>query len=104
MSPADLLEHTHVYSMFSFRNGQKESGIIVNKYNLAENTVEYFFISHADMNTYKKAFEKYDTATCNTLLHKINADDILRIDAVSVGDYISLMAQPVADENINAAY
>src|SRR5438034_4205071 len=103
MSPKELLDHTHVYSMFSFRNGKKESGIIVNKYNLSENTVEYYFIAHADMNTYKKAFEKYDTATCNALLHKINSDDIIRIDSVSLSDYMSLISQPPITENINAS-
>jgi hypothetical protein len=103
MSPTELLEHTHVYSMFSFRNGTKEPGIIVNKYNLTENTVEYFFINHTDMNSYKKAFEKYDTTTCNTLLHKVNPDDILRIDAVSLSDYISLITQPTA-ENLPVNY
>src|SRR5437763_1703068 len=91
MSPTELLDHTHVYSMFSFRNGKKEPGIVVNKYNLTEGTVEYFFVAHKDLNEYKKAFEKYDTATCNRLATKIHPDEVMRIESVSISDYKKLM-------------
>src|SRR4051794_35141334 len=91
MSPTALIDHTHVYSMFSFRNGKKEPGIIVSKYNLAESAVEYYFIAHSDMHEYKKAFERYDTETCNRLAIKIDADDVLRIESVSLTDYMNLM-------------
>jgi hypothetical protein len=103
MSPTDLIEHTHVYSMFSFRNGKKEPGLIVNKYNLAENKVEYYFIHHKDMNEYKQAFEKYDTATCNRLATKISSDDVVRIESVSLTDYMKLM-QVAEAEVRNANY
>jgi hypothetical protein len=103
MSPTDLIEHTHVYSMFSFRNGKKEPGLIVNKYNLAESRVEYYFIHHKDMNEYKHAFEKYDTATCNRLATKISSDDVVRIEAVSLADYMKLMEIAEA-ELTNAVY
>jgi hypothetical protein len=91
MSPTELIEHTHVYSMFCFRNGRKEPGIIVNRYNLTEGNVEYFFISHSDMHEYKKAFEKYDTETCKRLSVKIHAEEIVRIESVSLSDYMKLM-------------
>jgi hypothetical protein len=91
MSPTELIEHTHVYSMFSFRDGKREPGLIVNKYNLHESKVEYYFIPHKDMNEYKKAFERYDTQTCNKLATKISADDVVRIESVSLSDYMKLM-------------
>jgi hypothetical protein len=91
MSPIELIEHTHVYSMFSFRNGKREPGIVINKYNLAESKVEYYFVAHKDLNEYKKAFERYDTKTCNRLATKIHPDEVMRIESVSISDYMKLM-------------
>jgi len=92
MSPVELIEHTHVYSMFSFRNGRREPGIVINKYNLAESKVEYYFVAHKDLNEYKKAFERYDTETCSRLATKIHAEEVMRIEAVSISEYKKLMA------------
>jgi hypothetical protein len=103
MSPTELIDHTHVYSMFSFRNGKKEPGIIVNKYNLERGSVEYFFIAHSDMHEYKKAFDRYDTETCNKLAHKIHPDEIMRIESVSLTDYMQLM-QIAQTEVRNASF
>ena len=87
MSSEDLQSYIHVYCMFSFSDGRKEAGILINKYNIAELQVEYFFISHDDMNDYKHAFDNFDMTTCYQLSKKINTNDILNIHPVSLKDY-----------------
>lgn len=87
----EIQDYVHVYSMFSFRNGNRIPGIIVNKYNPATSQVEYYFIAHEDMQAYKNAFEKYDRKTCVNLSKRINTEDIQNIQPVSLSDYKIIM-------------
>ena len=91
MSAIEIQDYIHVYSMFSFRNGSHIPGIVVNKYNVSTTQVEYYFIAHADMQTYKTAFEIYDRETCVRLSKKLDLDEILRIRPVSLADYKIIM-------------
>jgi len=77
--------------MFSFRNGTKVPGIILNKYNLATMQIEYYFISQENMQLYKSAFEKYDPETCNRLCIPVQVEDIQSIRPVSLADYKIIM-------------
>ena len=87
MSTIEVQDFIHVYSMFSFRDGRKQPGIIVNKYNVSAACVEYFFINQSDMGAYRQAFEGYDREACARLSHRISVDDILNIRPVSLADY-----------------
>ena len=48
MTTIEIQDFIHVYSMFSFRDGRKEPGIVINKYNLEKAEVEFFFIPHPE--------------------------------------------------------
>ncbi|REJ82830.1 MAG: hypothetical protein DWQ44_01565 [Bacteroidetes bacterium] len=87
MSAIELQDHIHVYSMFSFKSGRKEAGIIFNKYNIHLSEIEYFFIPHFNMQAYKSAFERYDRHACIELSEKIDIQDIISIRPVSLADY-----------------
>ena len=91
MTSIELQDFLHIYSMFSFRDGSKVPGILVNKYNVTTTQVEYYFIAHADMHAYKTAFERYDSETCNLLSRQINIDDLQNIRPVSLADYKIIM-------------
>ena len=91
MTAIEIQDYLHLYSMFSFRDGRHVPGIVVNKYNLSSTQVEYYFIAHADMQSYKSAFENYDKETCIRLSIKLNVEDVLRIRPVSLADYKIIM-------------
>lgn len=91
MSTIEVQDYIHVYSMFSFRDGRKEPGIIVNKYNVVESRIEYFFISHSNMGAYRQAFDAYDRDTCKQLSVSVELNDILNIRPVSLADYKATM-------------
>src|SRR4051794_39757191 len=98
MTTIELQDYIHVYSMFSFRDGRKEAGIVVNKYNIQTTEVEYYFIPQLHMQTYKHAFETYDKEKCNRLAVKTKPDDILSVRPVSLEDYKMLM-QLIGERN-----
>ena len=87
MNTIEVQDFIHVYSMFSFRDGRKLPGIIVNKYNVADARVEYFFINQTDMSAYRAAFDNYDRETCARLSQMVKVEDILNIRPVSLADY-----------------
>lgn len=91
MTTKDLQDYIHVYSMFSFRDGRKESGICINKYNISLAQVEYYFIPQINMQSYKEAFDKYDKETCQNLCSLLRAEDLLSIRPVSLSDYKVIM-------------
>jgi hypothetical protein len=91
MTSMEIQDYVHVYSMFCFRNGNNIPGIVVNKYNLVNSRVEYYFIAHEDMQAYKTAFEKYDRKTCSHLCKRLNIEDIQSIRPVSLADYKMIM-------------
>ncbi len=91
MTTLEIQDYIHVYSMFSFKDGRKESGIVINKYNLEKAEVEYFFISQVDMNSYKNAFDRYDKETCKRLAQLITLDELTSIRPVSLADYKIIM-------------
>ena len=87
MTSREIQDFIHLYSMVSFRDGRKEAGILINRYNATAASVEYFFVEHADMQAYKTAFENYDRETCKRLGQKVDLDDIVNIRPVSLADY-----------------
>ena len=91
MSASELLDFFHVYSMFSFRNGRREPGILINKYNPVTTSIEYLFVAQVYMQAYKKAFDQYDKETCARLSEKIEAEEVLSIRPVSLSDYKIIM-------------
>ena len=91
MTAIEIQDYIHVYSMFTFRDGSHVPGIVINKYNVATTQVEYYFIEHADIQSYKTAFEKYDRQTCVNLSRKLDIKDVIRIRPVSLSDYKIIM-------------
>lgn len=103
MNTIEVQDYIHVYSMFSFRDGRKLPGIIVNKYNVAKARVEYFFIHQSDMGAYRHAFESYDRDSCARLSHSINVEDIVNIRPVSLADYkMTMQLLTERSQQINA--
>lgn len=104
MTPFEIQDYIHVYSMFSFRDGRKLPGIIVNKYNVAKARVEFFFINQSDMGAYRQAFDNYDRESCMRLSHQVNLDDVLNIRPVSLADYkMTMQLLSERSQQINAA-
>ena len=104
MNTIEVQDFIHVYSMFSFRDGRKLPGIIVNKYNVAEARVEYFFINQSDMASYRQAFDNYDRESCMRLSQKVKVDDIMSIRPVSLADYkMTMQLLTERSQQINAA-
>lgn len=91
MTSIELQDFIHVYSMFSFRDGRKEPGILINKYNIESGMVDFYFIPQFNMQAYKNAFERYDKDTCYRLSIPVRHDDILNIRPVSLVDYKIIM-------------
>jgi hypothetical protein len=91
MTTSALQEHLHVYSMFSFRDGQKEAGICINKYNLTTSCIEFYFVGHHNLQAYKTAFEKHDREACRMLSKQINPENVLNVNPVSLVDYKIIM-------------
>src|SRR5690348_15374271 len=79
MTATEIQDFIHVYSMFSFKDGRKEPGIVINKYNLEKAEVEYFFIPQDNMNAYKNAFDRYDKESCRRLSQHIEVANILNV-------------------------
>jgi hypothetical protein len=77
--------------MFSFRDGRKEPGICINKYNIVSAQIEYYFIPQYNMQEYKTAFERHDKEKCKILSSLMHAEDILNIRPVSLSDYKMIM-------------
>lgn len=91
MTTIEIQDYLHLYSMLSFRDGKSAPGIVVNKYNVSTLQVEYYFIAHVDMQSYKSAFENYDRETCIRLSIKLNVEEVVRIRPVSLADYKIIM-------------
>jgi hypothetical protein len=91
MTNRELQDYIHVYSMFSFRDGRKEPGICINKYNVVSAQIDYYFISQNNLQAYKTAFDRFERDTCNKLSELINPDDLLAIRPVSLEDYKMVM-------------
>lgn len=91
MTSIELQDHLHVYSMFSFTNGKKEPGILINKYDLESSSVMHYFIPQVNMQAYKNAFEKYDKEACKRLSIAVKPEEILNIRSVSLEDYRIIM-------------
>ena len=91
MTTFEIQDFIHVYSMFSFKDGKKEPGIVINKYNLEKAGVEYFFIPQVHMNAYKNAFDRYDKETCKKIAQPLELDDVINIRPVSLADYKVIM-------------
>ncbi len=91
MSALEIQDFLHLYSMFSFNDGRKEPGILINKYNTTKGEIEYFFVPQLHMQAYKNAFEKYDRETCNTLTEPVNPEQVVSIRPVSLSDYKIIM-------------
>lgn len=91
MSALEIQEYLHLYSMFSFKDGRKEAGILINKYNIIKGEIEYLFVPQLNMQAYKSAFENYDRDTYSSLVEIIDADQLLSISPVTLSDYKIIM-------------
>lgn len=91
MAPLEIQDYLHIYSMFSFKDGRKEPGLLINKYNIIKAEIEYFFIPQVHMQSYKNAFEKYDRETCNRVAELVNIEHLVSIRPVSLSDYKIIM-------------
>ena len=104
MTTFEIQDYIHVYSMFSFRDGRKLPGIIVNKYNVAKARVEFYFINQSDMGAYRQAFDSYDRESCSRLSQLVSLDDIISIRPVSLADYkMTMQLLTERSQQINAA-
>lgn len=91
MSTLEIQDYLHIYSMFSFADGRKEPGLLINKYNIIKGEIEYLFIPQINMQAYKIAFEKYDRDKCSELVESVDVSQLLNIRAVSLSDYKIIM-------------
>ena len=91
MTSQEIQDYIHVYSIFSFKDGRREPGICVNKYNIVEAKIEYFFIYQDNMQSYKNAFERYEKEICKSLSVIINPEELNSIRPVSLTDYKMIM-------------
>ena|SRR5205085_374810 len=87
MTIHEIQDFVHVYSMFSFKDGRKEPGICVNKYNIMAGEIEYYFVPQLNMHAYKTAFERYDKQMCKSLCYPLKPEELLSIRPVSLSDY-----------------
>lgn len=98
MTAIELQDFLHVYSMVSFRNGRKEPGLLINKYDGVLQQVCFYFIPQAEMQIYKAAFDRYDREVCNRILQRTEPADILAVRPVSLSDY-KMILQLLNDRN-----
>lgn len=91
MAPQEIQDFIHVYSVFSFKDGHKEPGICINRYNVATAKVEYYFIPQVNMPAYKNAFDRFDKESCKNLCILMNPEEVLSIRPVSLADYKLIM-------------
>jgi hypothetical protein len=91
MTSQEIQDYIHVYSIFSFKNGRREPGICVNKFNITDAKLEYFFIHQDNMSAYKIAFDSYEKDTCRNLSIQISPDELNSIRPVSLSDYKMIM-------------
>ena len=91
MKAIQIQESINVYSMIRFTDGHREPGLIINKYNIEEGRIDYFFIQHNFMNEYKKASEKRDIVTCEHLAIPIDVDEIVHITPINLNDYKEIL-------------
>jgi hypothetical protein len=91
MTILEVQDFLHVYCMFSFRDGKKEPGICINKYNIEAGQIDYYFIPQNNMHAYKTAFDRYDKATCSNLCIPLKPEELVSIRPVSLSDYKIIM-------------
>jgi hypothetical protein len=91
MTILEIQNYLHVYCMFSFRDGKKEPGICINKYNIEAGEIEYYFVPQNNMHTYKAAFDRYEKETCNELCMILKPEELVSIRPVSLSDYKMIM-------------
>ncbi len=91
MTTLEIQDFLNIYSMFSFKNGRKEPGILISKYNIILGEIEYLFVAQMNMQAYKSAFEKYDREACNKLVEKVDMKELVSIRPVSLSDYKIIM-------------
>lgn len=91
MTSQELQDYLNLYSMFSFRDGRKEPGLLVSKYNTIKGEIEYYFIRQEYMQSYRNAFDKYDRETCNRLTEQVDGNNLVSIRPVSLSDYKIIM-------------
>ena len=91
MKTTEIQDYINVYSMIRFTDGHREPGIIMNKYNISESCIEFFFIQHNHMNDYKKAHNESDNKTCENLSTPIDLDEIINITPINLSDYKAIL-------------
>ena len=91
MTSIELQDYLNVYSMFTFKDGRKEPGICINKYNLELARIEFYFIPQMNIQAYRAAFDRYDKEACSRLSLSLNIDDLISVRAVSLTDYKMIM-------------
>ena len=98
MTAIELQDFLHVYSMISFRDGRKEPGLLLNKYDAVLQQVRFYFIPQAEMQAYKTAFDRYDREVCNRILQPVEPTQILGVRPVLLSDY-KMILQLLHDRN-----
>jgi hypothetical protein len=102
MTAIEIQDFIHVYSLIAFRDGRRESGILVNKYNSSTGCVDFYFIEHSDMQAYKTAFENYDHQACARLSTCIDLNEINSVRPVTLADYRIIM-QLLAEKKLGSS-
>jgi hypothetical protein len=87
MSTAEATDFINTMSVFTFKDGSRKPGIIINKYNLQRAAIEYYFIEHHSVNPYRQSALKGDQEKCNELCRNIALDQIHRIEQMTYSDY-----------------
>ncbi len=91
MNSTEIQDYINVYSMIRFTDGHREPGIIMNKYNISDSCIEYFFIQHNFMNDYKKAHGISDYKTCDHLSLPIDLAEVTSITPINLSDYKAIL-------------
>ena len=91
MTSADIQDFINVYSMVRFSDGHREPGILMNKYNIHDACINYFFVQHNAMNDFKKAQDQSDHFICDRLSSPIDLEEIVSISPINLSDYKAIL-------------
>src|SRR4051812_23477292 len=91
MEAAEIENFINVYSMIRFSDGHREPGILMNKYNIEESCISYFFIAHNSMNDYKKAHDIANHSKCDQLSLPIDLAEVVSISPINLSDYKAIL-------------
>jgi hypothetical protein len=77
MSTFTLQQFIGMYCMFLFNDGSAQAGMIVNRFNVPDSSIEYFFVPEENINVYNQAKEEFNTEMYAELRQPIEVEEIV---------------------------